>query len=117
MDEVVHSNEIEGIHSVDPASKQNAIEEAHAHIRELESRLSERECAALFYAVQMHLFDAFGETRMDRLTEYLGVTRPTARKTVLAFCEANLLHKVSARPAAYRLTEGGLEALGISDRP
>lgn len=101
----------------DLTSKQVAIEEARAHVNGLEERFSQRECDALFYAAQMYLFDAFGETRMDRLTKYLDVTRPTARKAVLALCEANLLYKTSARPVAYQLTNSGLEALGISNRP
>lgn len=97
----------------DLESKRASIERVRERVAELEQTLSARECDVLFYAAQMHLFDAFQEVRSDRLQDYLQASAPTVRKYLGSLCDAGYLVRVSARPPIHKLTDQGIQALGL----
>ena len=75
--------------------------------------VSERARNVLYYAAQMELFDAFGETRATDVSEHLHVSRPTARKAFDELVGAGYLRRTKSRAAIYRLTESGRAAVGL----
>lgn len=75
--------------------------------------LSKRSLDVLFYAAQMELFDAFRETRMADVAAWLGVSKPTARKSFDELISANLIVRVSKRPPVFRLSDAGRSILKL----
>ncbi len=96
----------------DLSKKLEALERLEAAVGLLAER-SERERQVFFFMGQMRLFDAFGSSRAKELTDYVGVSMPTLRKTMAALVEEGAVEKVSSRPLAYRLSEQGLRLLGM----
>ncbi len=78
--------------------------------------LSSAQLSALRYAAQMHLFEAFGETTLTGLAEFLGVSKATASKSLNALVGLGLLKKVSSRPFVCVLSGQTAEALGLEGR-
>lgn len=99
---------------VDLESKRQALDVLRQHIVELEATFSTRTCETLFFAAQMHLYNALQETRLDQLADYLGVSKPTARKSVIELEGAGLIERASLRPPIYRLTDKGVALLGLA---
>lgn len=98
----------------DLETKNAAIEELGKRIEALSGSLPNRTCETLFYAAQMHLYNALREFRLAGLTEHLKVSKPTARKTLTQLKEDGMLEQTAMRPPTYRLTGRGLELLGLS---
>ncbi|WP_303213492.1 Fic family protein [uncultured Enorma sp.] len=98
----------------DLESKRDMINRVMAQIGNLENSHSPRAVETLFYAAQMHLFDAFRETRQNLLAEHLKASQATARRLLTSLSAENLLRKTSARPVAYQLTDQGLKTLGLA---
>ena len=61
----------------------------------------------------MHIFSAFGESALDGVSGYLGVTKPTASRSLSSLIAAGYLKKVSSRPLVCRMTGSGLNLLGL----
>ena len=98
---------------VDLESKCALIRSLEKRIQSLKGQFTPRECETLFYAAQMHLYHVLKETRLDKLAEHLGVSKPTARKALAPLEEHGYLERASARPPVYRLTRKGVELLGF----
>lgn len=79
----------------------------------LDGSFNERAKDILFYAAQMHIFGAFGESTLDGLSRYLGVTKPTVSKALPGLIASGYLEKVSSRPLVCRMASGGLHLLGL----
>lgn len=79
----------------------------------MSNELLDRSQDTLFYAAQMHLFDALGETNLDRLAAHLNVSKQSARRTLAVLEGEGLLTKVSFRPVVCKLSNQGLHALGL----
>lgn len=75
--------------------------------------LTAREKEALFYTAQMHVFDAFGETRAHAAAEHLGVTAQTVRRIFVGLEQKGLVERVSRRPAVYRLSPTAAHLLSL----
>lgn len=97
----------------DLETKNAAIEELDRRIKALADTLSARTCETLFYAAQMHLYNALHEFRLNGLTEHLGVSKPTARKTLAQLETDGCIERTTLRPPAYKLTAKGLRLLEI----
>lgn len=97
----------------DLEAKNAAIEDLDKRIDALADSLPERTCETLFYAAQMHLYNALREFRLDRLAEHLKVSKPTARKTLVKLEDEGLLERTAIRPPTYRLANKGLRLLEI----
>ena len=83
-------------------------------ISRISDTMSVRHVEALRYVGHMHLFEAFGETTLIGLTEYLGTSKATASACLSDFAERGLLQKISARPLVYCLSEQGISELGLA---
>lgn len=97
----------------DLASKKEQLAALEDTLSKQSGGLTELQVAALRYIAQMHLFEAFGETTLTGLTEYLGVSKATASKLLNEGIESGLLKKVSARPFVCKLTDSGAARLGL----
>lgn len=93
--------------------KRHLLDELEERIAHCKLDLSERSLDVLFYAAQMELFDAFRETRMADAAAWLGVSRPTARKSFDELISANLIVRVSKRPPVFRLSDTGRNILRL----
>ena len=99
----------------DLEGKRSALDTLNERLNALEGKLSQRECSTLYYATHMQLNNSLQETKLDDLSRYLEVSKPTARKTLAALCnEHGLMERVSQRPPIYKLTQKGLNELGIA---
>ena len=98
---------------IDLETKRDALRSLDELIGRLGQSFDTRACETLFYAAQMHLYNALKEIRLDRLSDHLGVSKPTARKTLAALEGDGYLERVSMRPPVYVLTTKGLELLQI----
>ena len=99
---------------VDLESKKAALVNLSQHLGDLEDTLGDRACDVLFYAAQMHLYNALQETRLGSLSEHLGVSKPTARKALVRLEDEGLLIKTSMRPPVYMLTDKGVNLLQLN---
>lgn len=100
---------------VDLEGKRSALDTLNERLNALEGKLSQRECSTLYYATQMQLYNSLQETKLDDLSRYLEVSKPTARKTLAALCnEHGLMERVSQRPPIYKLTQKGVDELGLA---
>ncbi len=99
----------------DLEGKGAALTRLSQQVNQLDERYTDRERDLLFYLGQVTLFGAFGEIKMAEVAGYLNVSTPTARKTFESLSGRDLLVRVSERPAIYRLSRLGKEALGIPD--
>ena len=97
----------------DLAEKRTQLERLKMSIEELDGSFTKRAKDILFYAAQMHIFGAFGESTLDGVSGYLDVTKPTASRSLSNLIAAGYLEKVSARPLVCRMTETGLNLLGL----
>ena len=97
----------------DLVEKRTQLEVLKMAIEELDGSFSERAKDILFYAAQMHVFEAFGESTLDGVSGYLDVTKPTASRSLSSLIAAGYLEKVSARPLVCRMTGSGLNLLGL----
>lgn len=93
--------------------KRHLLDELEERIAHCKLDLSERSLDVLFYAAQMELFDAFHETRMADVAAWLGVSRPTARKSFDELILANLIVRVNKRPPVFRLSDTGRNILKL----
>lgn len=93
--------------------KRHLLDELEERIARCKLDLSERSLDVLFYAAQMELFDAFHETRMADVAAWLGVSRPTARKSFDELILANLIVRVNKRPPVFRLSDTGRNILKL----
>lgn len=99
----------------DLEEKRSALDTLNERLNILEGKLSSRECSTLYYAAQMQLYSAFQETKLADLTSYLSVSTPTARKALTSLSDAHgLMRRVSQQPPIYKLTQMGLEELGLA---
>ena len=98
----------------DLSEKRIQLDRLEKAIRGLGNELDERARNVLFYAAQMHVFSAFGETTLAGLSEYLGVSRPTASRSLTSLIDDGYLEKISARPLVCRLTTAGMKLLGLA---
>ncbi len=94
------------------------MEKKTAQLASLESALthseySGRRLQALRYVAQMHLFEAFGETTLSGLTEFLGVSKATASNILQEFISLGVLEKTSTRPLVCKLSSAGAHSLGL----
>ncbi len=96
------------------ANKKSQLEAHEATLSQMANDYSGLQIAALRYIAQMHLFEAFGETSLTGLAEYLGASKATASKLLNAWVESGLLEKLSARPFVCKLTEFGVAQLGLT---
>ena len=97
-------------------NKSASLEVLEEKIPELErDGLARRECNALFYAAQMHLFGMFQETRLADAAACLGMGKQTASKALSELASMGLLVKTRSRPLTYQLSKKGEEML-FSDR-
>ena len=99
----------------DLEGKGAALTRLSQQVNQLDESYTDRERDLLFYLGQLTLFGAFGEIKMAEAASYLNVSAPTARKTFESLSGRDLLVRVSERPAIYRLSRLGKEALGIPD--
>lgn len=99
----------------DLEDKGAALTRLSQQVNQLDESYTDRERDLLFYLGQVTLFGAFGETKMAEAADYLNVSAPTARKTFESLSCRDLLVRVSERPAIYRLSRLGKEALDIPD--
>ena len=99
----------------DLEGKGAALTRLSQQVNQLDESYTDRERDLLFYLGQVTLFGVFGETKMAEAASYLNVSAPTARKTFESLSGRDLLVRVSERPAIYRLSRLGKEALGIPD--
>lgn len=99
---------------VDLESKKTALANLNRQLNDLEGALDARTCDVLFYAAQMHLYSTLQETRLNSLSEYLGVSKPTARKSLARLEDEGLLIKTSMRPPTYMLTDEGVSFLRLT---
>lgn len=98
----------------DLESKKKSIEGLEGRIEALDNSFSARDKNVLFYAAQMYLYNVLQDVRANALVDHLGVSKPTLRKTLGDLSEGRgLMERTSARPAIYRLTQSGLELLGL----
>lgn len=103
----------EGVIS-DLSSKKSQMEALEETLDKANDDLTESQIATLRYIAQMHLFEAFGETTLTGLTEYLGLSKATASKLLNEGIETGLLEKLSSRPLVCRLTDAGAARLGLN---
>ena len=66
----------------DLAEKRVQLDDLKRAIDELDDTFTERAKDILFYAAQMHIFGAFGESTLDGVSGYLDVKKPIFRKGV-----------------------------------
>lgn len=97
----------------DLAEKRVQLDDLKRAIDELDDTFTERAKDILFYAAQMHIFGAFGESTLDGVSGYLDVTKPTASRSLSSLIAAGYLEKVSARPLVCKMTVAGLNLLGL----
>ena len=97
----------------DLMSKKEQLTALEDTLSKWNGNLTELQVATLRYIAQMHLFEAFGETSLTGLTEYLGVSKATASKLLNEGIESGLLKKLSARPLVCKLTDSGAARLGL----
>lgn len=97
----------------DLASKKSQLEVLEQVLAKDKEGFSDLQISALRYVAQMHLFEAFGETSLVGLTEYLGVSKATASKLLNEWIEDGLLEKVSSRPLVCKLSAAGAGRLGL----
>lgn len=103
----------EGVIS-DLANKKSQMKTLEETLDKMRDTLAESQIATLRYIAQMHLFEAFGETTLTGLTEYLGASKATASKLLNEWVENGLLEKLSSRPLVCRLTDTGAARLGLN---
>lgn len=94
-------------------NKQEALFALDKRIKQLEKNADYdgRLCDTLFYAGQMHLFDAENSIRLIDAASYLRTSKQTASRTLARLHEAEYLVRVSHRPLVYRLSDAGKQLL------
>ena len=97
----------------DLAEKRVQLDDLKRAIDELDDTFTERAKDILFYAAQMQIFGAFGESTLDGVSGYLDVKKPTASRSLSSLIAAGYLEKVSARPLVCKMTVAGLNLLGL----
>ena len=90
----------------DLAEKRVQLDDLKRAIDELDDTFTERAKDILFYAAQMHIFGAFGESTLDGVSGYLDVTKPTASRSLSSLIAAGIFRK-SVRKAARVQDDGG----------
>ncbi len=93
--------------------KKAQLESLDETLLEMQAIYSGRSVEVLRYAAQMHLFEAFGETSLTGLSEYLGVSKATASKAFSELIELGVLRKVSSRPFVCKFSSAGAKQLGL----
>lgn len=98
---------------LDLSAKQDMLDVLAGRIGTLESEYGRRGCQVLFYAAQMHLYNVLQETSLDTLARDLSISKPTARRAIQSLETIGILSRTSPRPPRYKLTEKGMDLLGI----